>query len=114
MSAFAPASPVSHASLACSVILRCAAACVVVVTAGCNDPPTVREVSVTGDTNNPQGPYEVRATVFSDDALGDCSLVVDDGARTPLVAFPEESGAREARLGGTLGGRPIGDRKNVV
>ncbi len=76
----------------------------------CNGPPVIREVIVANDTSSPTGPYEVRATAFSDDGVGSAALLVDDGAVFVMNVNAEAAGALDVRLAGAISGRDLGTR----
>ncbi|MDP2341565.1 MAG: IPT/TIG domain-containing protein [Deltaproteobacteria bacterium] len=83
------------------------AACLLGLVA-CNAPPTIRDVAVANDTSSPIGPYEVRATAFSDDGVTAASLIVDDGAVFLMAFAPEALGSLDVRLVGNIAGRDVG------
>lgn len=81
--------------------------CALVALVGCNDPPTIRDVTTVSDTSSPVGPYEVRATAFSEDGVGAAALLVDDGGLFAMAVAVETPGAFDRRLSGQISGHAI-------
>ena len=75
---------------------------------GCEQFPVIRDVTVAGDTSSPTGPYEVRATAFSDDGFSSVEVRLDDDTAIPMVAGREAPSALDVRFSAEISGRPLG------
>ncbi|MCC7071068.1 MAG: IPT/TIG domain-containing protein [Deltaproteobacteria bacterium] len=75
-------------------------------------PPRVFEAGLVSDTFVEAGPYQVRATIWDEDGLGDLDVVwaIDGGLAgvAPLVAIVTEPQAVGVRVGGDIPGAALG------